>query len=347
MAKVKPKVKSKRPASQRGSKREVSIQHIAFALACIAAGVAIYFYQQPTLSAKAPINLEIIQAGNTTADRVLALSNLISPVATQDYWYNYTEQKALHIQRHHGYYSGLNTSLADIDHLLSLQAIVAQKEELLHPTTKVSQARCSWVKHGMDSQNEHYASVHQAYLDGCTVVCHLVPAYWPPLARLMYGMQRETGLNYMANMYLTPAASQGFIEHTDNKDGIILQMHGSKHWVIKTSKFPNPLRYQTFGRPGQLPAADIIDQDVMDQPVQAGDMLLVPRGFVHYARTTGENSLHFTISAVSASMPGLFRHFRVTGSDSLLRAFDPIAVCLEHSNHNIERARAQSIRFAL
>ena len=36
----------------------------------------------------------------------------------------------------------------------------------------------------------------------------------------------------------------------------------------------------------------------MDGHIQAGDMLLVPRGWVHYAKTTGINSLHFTLSAV-------------------------------------------------
>jgi hypothetical protein len=51
------------------------------------------------------------------------------------------------------------------------------------------------------------------------------------VARLMQGMYQETGLSYMANMYLTPTATQGFIEHTDNKDGIILQVGASNGGV--------------------------------------------------------------------------------------------------------------------
>ena len=39
----------------------------------------------------------------------------------------------------------------------------------------------------------------------------------------MDGLYNATGLSYMANLYLTPAGSQGFVDHTDNKDGFILQ----------------------------------------------------------------------------------------------------------------------------
>ena len=45
--------------------------------------------------------------------------------------------------------------------------------------------------------------------------CGCAPA--PGLFRLMDGVMKETGLAYMANMYLTPRNSQGFVEHTDNK----------------------------------------------------------------------------------------------------------------------------------
>ncbi|EGD75676.1 hypothetical protein PTSG_07795 [Salpingoeca rosetta] len=173
-----------------------------------------------------------------------ALSKVISPLSLVNLFYTYTDEHPFHIKRVDDYYAGLNSNLSHIDLLLQIHAATAHDEELLSPETNKTQANCAFVKHGMGSLNDKYPDAYHAYLDGCTIVCNIVPAYWQPLAGLMHGVQQETGLAYMANMYLTPRASQGFVEHTDNKDGLIVQTDGRKEWVLKNTKFPMPLRHQ-------------------------------------------------------------------------------------------------------
>lgn len=47
--------------------------------------------------------------------------------------------------------------------------------------------------------------------------------------------------------YLSPRYSQGFSDHTDNKDGFIIQISGAKHWSIFNSTFIKPMRSQMLG----------------------------------------------------------------------------------------------------
>ncbi len=115
----------------------------------------------------------------------------------------------------------------------------------MHPNGKASQADCTWVHLGMVDRHDEYPSMYHAYLGGCTLVCNIVPAYWPPLASLMGQLEETTGFPYMANLYLSPRASQGFVAHTDNKDGFLLQIDGAKRWVMYNTTFRNPMRMQT------------------------------------------------------------------------------------------------------
>eukprot|EP01147_Barroeca_monosierra_P003260 gene3260-8248_t len=226
-----------------------------------------------------------------------ALSKIISPLSLVNLFYTYMDEHPFYLNRQEAYYVGLNSNLSNIDLLLQIQHLVSGDEELLSPATNHTQADCSFVKHGMVNISSQYPNVYHAYLDGATIVCNLVSAYWQPIAGLMDGILQETGLAYMANMYLTPRNSQGFIEHTDNKDGLILQTAGRKEWSLKDTSFPMPLRHQMVGRPQEKPSASVAGDVVLTPILTPGDVLFVPRGMPHYAKSVADHpSLHFTVS---------------------------------------------------
>ena len=110
------------------------------------------------------------------------------------------------------------------------------------------------------------------------------------------------------NAYLTPSnQSQGFAPHYDDIDAFVLQLNGAKHWKI----------YGYKDDEGKLPrdssndfTIDDIQNDedlelVFDGILNKGDVLYMPRGFIHYAITPPtssssskeEHSLHLTVSA--------------------------------------------------
>ncbi|MBG6143379.1 hypothetical protein IWQ51_001498 [Labrenzia sp. EL_142] len=93
-----------------------------------------------------------------------------------------------------------------------------------------------------------------------------------------------------ANAYLTPASTQGFGAHYDDHCVFVLQMWGSKHWVVAPPENPLPSERCTEVIPDDAAKTKLLEIDL-----RAGDVLYVPRGFVHYARCTHEPSLHLTV----------------------------------------------------
>jgi hypothetical protein len=96
------------------------------------------------------------------------------------------------------------------------------------------------------------------------------------------------------NLYLTPAGHEGFPPHFDTTDVFVAQCAGSKQWDIfddytAMTVLPladanwDPERFRPIGEPARL-------------LLQAADVLYLPRGVMHAARTVGEASLHLTFS---------------------------------------------------
>jgi bifunctional lysine-specific demethylase and histidyl-hydroxylase NO66 len=120
----------------------------------------------------------------------------------------------------------------------------------------------------------------------------------PPLHSLLSLLESEWGCMVGCNAYLTPAQSQqGFAPHYDDIEAFVLQLEGTKRWRVY-----KPLSVETT-----LPRtsshdfyeADLTEPPEMDLLLRPGDVLYMPRGWIHQAVTTSnEHSLHLTISAM-------------------------------------------------
>ncbi|KAK5975937.1 Bifunctional lysine-specific demethylase and histidyl-hydroxylase NO66 [Trichostrongylus colubriformis] len=109
-------------------------------------------------------------------------------------------------------------------------------------------------------------------------------------------LQELFGCFVGANTYLTPPGSAGFAPHWDEIDAFILQLEGRKYWKV----------YAPDSRENELPresSGNFTNDDMKDRKptfegwIEAGDLLYVPRGFIHNALTDEDvHSLHITIS---------------------------------------------------
>ncbi|XGW05178.1 hypothetical protein V3C99_015952 [Haemonchus contortus] len=110
-------------------------------------------------------------------------------------------------------------------------------------------------------------------------------------------LQELFGCFVGANTYLTPPGSAGFAPHWDEIDAFLLQLEGRKYWKV----------YAPDSRDNELPrepSGNFNDEDMKNRKptfegwIEAGDLLYIPRGFIHNA-TTDDNvhSLHITISS--------------------------------------------------
>jgi Cupin superfamily protein len=125
---------------------------------------------------------------------------------------------------------------------------------------------------------------------GATVVLQALHLNWTPLARYSRALEARLEEPVQANAYLTPRRSQGLPVHHDTHDVFVLQISGSKRWLVYEPALELPLKEQRYtaemGAPGE-PVLDII--------LRPGDTLYLPRGWLHQALTSEDDSLHLTI----------------------------------------------------
>ncbi|KJH50327.1 cupin family protein [Dictyocaulus viviparus] len=110
-------------------------------------------------------------------------------------------------------------------------------------------------------------------------------------------LQEMFGCFVGANSYLTPSCSAGFAPHWDDIDAFLLQLEGKKYWKVYA---PN----STSEELPRNPSGNFTDEDMKDRTptlegwLEAGDLLYIPRGFIHQAYTSSDvHSLHLTISS--------------------------------------------------
>jgi len=128
---------------------------------------------------------------------------------------------------------------------------------------------------------------------GATLVFESLQRTHRPVGDLCRRLAHETGVPVGANAYLTPAHAQGFAHHYDTHAVLIVQTEGSKTWQLSPPIFPDPLEHQPY-RAAAAPAA--WPAPFLEAVLRPGDVLWVPRGWIHNGFATDEPSLHLSLS---------------------------------------------------
>jgi len=95
-----------------------------------------------------------------------------------------------------------------------------------------------------------------------------------------------------ANAYITPPGARGLGVHFDTHDVFVLQVAGRKHWVVHEPVIELPM-------PAQKHPVVADDEPLLDIVLAPGDVLYVPRGFLHAATSLDEVSAHLTIGILA------------------------------------------------
>jgi ribosomal protein L16 Arg81 hydroxylase len=133
--------------------------------------------------------------------------------------------------------------------------------------------------------------VRNLYLQGQSVILNKVENFSPAVARLARAIETEMGVQVQVNSYLTPPAAQGFRAHYDAHDVLVAQIQGEKLWKIYGRDAVCPLNEMNDDEL-QLPESVEAPEEIC---LKAGDLLYIPRGWIHEAVTDQVASLHLTI----------------------------------------------------
>ncbi|MFF8554948.1 JmjC domain-containing protein [Streptomyces sp. NPDC015501] len=136
----------------------------------------------------------------------------------------------------------------------------------------------------------------RAFEGGATLVLQALHRTWEPVAELVSALGRELGHPVQANAYVTPPQNRGFDAHYDVHDVFVLQIEGTKRWVVHEPVLPDPLRDQPWtGHRAAVAERAAHDAPHLDTTLRPGDVLYLPRGWLHSAQAQGEVSVHLTL----------------------------------------------------
>jgi bifunctional lysine-specific demethylase and histidyl-hydroxylase NO66 len=138
-------------------------------------------------------------------------------------------------------------------------------------------------------------AVAALFSDGATVVLQGLHRMWPPVIDLATRLAAELGHPVQCNAYITPPQSRGFSAHYDVHDVFVLQLAGRKHWTVHAPVHPDPLRDQPWNDHATAVRRRVEEEPALDTILEAGDVLYLPRGWLHAATAQGDVSAHLTV----------------------------------------------------
>lgn len=133
------------------------------------------------------------------------------------------------------------------------------------------------------------------FATGHTLVLQGLHRTHPPLLELCQQLAADLGHPVQANAYVTPAQSTGFSPHYDVHDVFVLQTSGEKRWRLHPPVHPHPLRDQPWQQHEDDVAGAADAEPHLEVTLRPGDVLYVPRGWLHAATALGGVSTHVTL----------------------------------------------------
>eukprot|EP00753_Platysulcus_tardus_P020065 PLAT772.1.p1 GENE.PLAT772.1~~PLAT772.1.p1 ORF type:complete len:549 (-),score=242.69 PLAT772.1:41-1633(-) len=213
---------------------------------------------------------------------------LLSPMSVDAFFKEHWESQPMLIQRDdHDYYDGWLTTKRIRE---CVAAGLMRYGEDLDLAAHVDGVRSTHNGEGVATAEE----VWKAYDSGCSVRLTKPQQHVRPLWRLLSALEEAWGSFAGCNAYLTPAGKQGFSPHYDDIEAFVMQLEGCKAWRVYAPRGAGEIlpRYSS----GNFEEGEV-GEPILDVILRPGDLLYMPRGFIHQARSCEEtHSLHITVS---------------------------------------------------
>ncbi|WP_314506816.1 JmjC domain-containing protein [uncultured Microbacterium sp.] len=159
------------------------------------------------------------------------------------------------------------------------------------------------------------AKVLEQFAGGATLVLQGLHRTWAPIAAFTRRLIDDLGHPAQVNAYITPASSRGFDPHYDTHDVFVIQIAGAKHWRIHEPVHRHPLADQPWTDHRDSVAARAREEPTIDATFETGDVLYLPRGWIHSAEALGGTSIHLTIGVRAATRQDILTQLLARGGD--------------------------------
>jgi ribosomal protein L16 Arg81 hydroxylase len=131
------------------------------------------------------------------------------------------------------------------------------------------------------------AAVIEQFLGGATILLQWMQRVMPPIGELCSALDGALTHNATATVFLAPPGP-GLGRHCDPYDVIVVQVEGRKRWELHAPRVPYPLEGGVDER---------VDPGPPDLEIEmvAGDVLYLPKGWIHGVHAIDEVSLHVSV----------------------------------------------------
>ncbi|MDH6113653.1 hypothetical protein P3T36_007920 [Kitasatospora sp. MAP12-15] len=154
-----------------------------------------------------------------------------------------------------------------------------------------------------------------------TLVLNGLHRSYPPIVTFCKELSSMLGHPVTGNFYLTPAGNaKGFGWHWDCHHVFIAQAEGAKRWCLFAPTFRNPLEHHNWSKIGFDPADKARFENSepdCEVTLRAGQVLFIPRGWVHAGQSLEEDhSLHITFGVQLLTVHWALRRLLDLGEDN-------------------------------
>lgn len=233
------------------------------------------------------------------------LENLLAPLAPHLFFQENWEKQPLAIARaDENHYAPL-LSMRDVDAVLAYSQPRFDDQTAFEPVAPRPPTYVRGVladQPALPPDGPSIAELRQVYEQGKSLVIMAMQRRWPSIAELCRGLEAFFHCPVHANLYLTPAGSQGFAAHFDTHEVFVLQLEGVKHWRLYGAAEELPLAADSVPLPKRP------SRPTQEITLRAGDLLYLPRGHVHEASTAEIASMHLTVGVNVYRWADLLRH---------------------------------------
>ncbi|CAJ0579289.1 unnamed protein product, partial [Mesorhabditis spiculigera] len=215
------------------------------------------------------------QGPDSTVSSTKAFAWLIANCDVQTFFADFWQQNALVVRRGHAGYYGYLHDLAQFSDVMSKEHMEYGKN------INVAEYR-DGVRYTINGTGRVYPRHVQKHLaDGHSVQLVNPQIFFPRVWYLCDQLQEIFGCFVGANTYMTPAGSSGFAPHWDDIDAFLMQLEAG-----------------SSGSSGNFSDKDMKGRQLCFEGwLEQGDMLYLPRGFIHQGSAAPDvHSAHITVS---------------------------------------------------
>ena len=205
------------------------------------------------------------------AEKLFAL--LISPITPAQFYREYFEKKPLLVKRKNARFYDEFMTMAHVQMLVDKNLEWSYEVDA---TSYVGGKRTTHNGEGPALSTE----VWERYGEGCSIRLLRPQRRLDHMCLLLSVLEEHWGSSAGANVYLTPAGTQGFAPHWDDIEAYILQTEGRKHWRVYAPRTEAETMPRFSSR--NFEQAEI-GAPILECVLDPGDLLYFPRGFIHQA----------------------------------------------------------------